>query len=461
AGPAGLAAAGELAMMGHQPVIFEATDRLGGMTSFGIPRYRLPLSVIEENGRFILDNSNIELRTNVVVGRDVLVADLLHSGGFSAVIAAVGAHLPRKMPLEGRDLKGVFEGVDFLREVACEKPTNHGKRVAVIGGGNVAMDAARTSLRLGANHVLLVYRRGLAEMPASAEEIHHAREEGIEFKLLTDPIKIIGDKTGWVKEIECLKMELSEADESGRRQPIPIKDSEFRIEVSTVIMAIGQLPDNGWAKGLDGLAVTRLGTPVIDKDTLSTKVDGLFAAGDLATGPGIAISAVESGIRAARQVDAYLNKQKVCLKKHLKQEVVNYATDPKIDCIRRQDPPALSADSRKTGFQQVEIAFDRQTAQEQARRCLNCFNNTVFNQEECLLCGGCVDVCPNYCLRLISPQEAGIDVEQDSLSQGKTLLIKDEERCIRCGLCVRHCPAGAINMVHFEFEKEWVYEQRN
>ena len=400
---------------------------------------------------------NIELRTNVVIGKDIFIGDLFKSEGFSAVIAAVGAQLPRKMSIEGTDLSGVFEGVDFLKKVATGESLELGEKVSVCGGGNVAMDAARTAVRLGAKEVAIIYRRSKEEIPASADEVHHAEEEGIDIKILTNPVRIIGDESGRVKEVECLKMKLGEPDESGRRKPVPIDGSEFKIKVDTVIMAVGQVSDDGWARGLDGIAFTRWGTPVINKETLATAVEGLFVAGDLLTGPGIAISAVESGIRAARSVDAYLRGQKAVLKRRLRQKVVDYATDPKIDCIRRQDPPVLLPSKRKKSFDHVELAFTLDTAKEQAERCFNCFVNTVFNQEKCILCGGCVDVCPNSCLRLIRPQEAEIHGETEPL-EGKTLIIKDEERCIRCGLCVSRCPVGAISMVHFEFEKEWVYE---
>lgn len=455
AGPAGLAAAMELAKIGHQPVIFEASDRVGGMTAFGIPRYRLPRSVISTNERFILNNLSVDLRTNVVIGRDILAADLLKTEGFSAIIVAVGAQLPRKIPIGGIDLPDVFQGIDFLKSVAFEKHTEiAGKKVLVIGGGNVAMDAARTAVRLGPAEVHLVCLESRAEMPADKIEIKEALEEGVILHNSLGPREITGDKH--VLGLKCVVVK-SVFDQEGRFNPTFIEDKQVVLPTDIIIMTVGQMPDAGWAKGIDGLAFTRFGTPVIDKDTLATEVEGIFVAGDLATGPGIAISAVKSGIMAARSVDAWLKGQKAVLKRRFSQEVVDYATKPEIDSIFRQEPSTLLPEERRTSFEQVELAFDVDTAREQAKRCLNCFISPVFNQEKCLLCGGCVDICPNSCLRLIRSEEAEIEGETE-IFEGKTLLIKDEEKCIRCGLCVKRCPAGAINMVHFTFEKEWVYE---
>jgi NADPH-dependent glutamate synthase beta subunit-like oxidoreductase len=451
AGPAGLAASCELAKLGHQPTIFEATDRVGGMTIFGIPHYRLPLSVVEENARLIIESLNIDMQTNVVIGKDILVGVLLESEGFSAVIASVGCQIPRKIPLPGVDLAGVYQGIDFLRDVAFGKPPAIGKKVIIIGGGNVAMDAARSAIRLGPEEVHLVCLESREEMPADKVEITEALEEGVVFHNSLGPREILG------KERTCgLKcVGVKSVFQEGRFNPTFNEDKQVVLPAETIIMTIGQMPDNSWAKGLDDLAFTRLGTPVLDKDTLATSVKGLFAAGDLATGPGIAISAVESGIKAARSVDAWFKGQKAVLKRSIRQEVVDYATDPEIDSILRQEPPVLLPEERRTCFDQVELAFDLDTAMKQAKRCLNCFVSPVFNQEKCLLCGGCVDVCPNSCLRLIRPEEAEIEGETELIS-GKTLLIKDEESCIRCGFCVKRCPTGAIDMVNFEFEKEWV-----
>ncbi|MFH1995058.1 MAG: FAD-dependent oxidoreductase [Nitrospinota bacterium] len=464
AGPAGLAAASELAKIGHQPVIFESSDRVGGMTAFGIPRYRLPMNVISENGKLILDNLSIELRTDVVIGRDILVNDLLKREGFSAVIAAVGAKLPRKIPLSGIDLQGVFQGIDFLMGVASEKEYEIvGKKVVVIGGGNVAMDAARSAVRLGPAEVHLVCMESRAEMPADKLEIKEALEEGVIFHNSKGPREIMGLKD--VSGLKCVAVK-SVFDQEGKFNPSFIEDEQVVLPADIIIMTIGQMPDDSWAKGLDGITFTRFGTPVIDKETLSTEVDGIFAAGDLATGPGIAISAVESGIRAARSVDAWFRGEKAVLKRKFRQEVVDYATNPEIDSIMRQEPVALLPEERRTNFNQVELAFDPDIAREQAKRCLNCSVSPVFNRETCLLCGGCVDVCPNSCLRLIRPEEAQIEEGTNTLPEaqsleGKTLLIKDEEQCIRCGLCVSRCPVGAVSMAQFTFEKEWVYSAQD
>ncbi len=462
AGPAGLSAAFELARIGHTPVIFESSDRIGGMTSFGIPRYRIPMDILNKNGRLILDSLSIELRTNVVIGKDLSVNDLMKEEGFSAVISAVGAQLPRKIPIPGIDFPGVLQGVDFLRDVSFGKQADiKGKKVVVIGGGNVAMDAARTAVRLGPAEVHLVCLESRKEMPADKLEIHEALEEGVIFHNSFGPREVVGE--GAVSGLKCVAVK-AVFDGEGRFNPSFYEDRVEVFSADTIIMTIGQMSDESWATGLDKIAFTRFGIPVIEQETLAVKdVEGVFVAGDLATGPRIAIMAAESGIKAARSVDAWLKgKKKATLKRKFRQDAYGYTTSPEIDSIDREEPDALAPDTRKKCFDQVELSLGLDTAKEQAQRCLNCFVSPVFNRKKCLLCGGCVDVCPNSCLRFITPEEAEIESDDGhSLDStpfaGNTFLIKDEEKCIRCGLCAKRCPASAVRMSHFTFEKEWVY----
>jgi glutamate synthase (NADPH) small chain len=311
-GPAGLTAAGELIGRGHAVTIFEAFHKTGGVLVYGIPEFRLPKAIVrDEVGR--LEARGVQIVTNEVVGKLDTVDELLHD--FDAVFIGVGAGAPMFMSIPGEDLLGVYSANEYLtrtnlmraydREHA-DTPILCAKRVAVIGGGNVAMDAARTALRLGAEHVVLVYRRSRTEMPARAAEIHHAEEEGIEFNLLTNPTRILGDEKGWVTGIECQKQELGEPDASGRRRPVPVKGSEYVIPVDTVVVAIGNRPNPIVPQSTPDMQTNKWGLIVADEKTGRTTKRGVWAGGDIVTGAATVISAMGAGQSAARDIDAYL-----------------------------------------------------------------------------------------------------------------------------------------------------------
>jgi len=319
AGPAGLSAAGELSKKGYKVTIFEALHTAGGVLSYGIPEFRLPKDKIVKAEIDNLKKMGVDIEVNSVAGKLFTVDELMKEEGFGAVFVATGAGLPRFMNIPGENLNGVYSANEFLTRCNLMKayefpkhatPIRVGKNVAVVGGGNVAMDSARTSLRLGAEHVYIVYRRGEEELPARREEVHHAKEEGIDFRLLNNPVEVLGDDQGWVKQLRCVKMELGAPDASGRRRPIEVPGSEFNIEVDTVIVAIGQGPNPIVASTTPGMDTTKHGNIIADDETGATTKPGVFAGGDIVTGAATVILAMGAGKKAAVAIDEYLKEKR-------------------------------------------------------------------------------------------------------------------------------------------------------
>ncbi len=315
AGPAGLSCAGDLARKGYQVTIFEAFHKAGGVLVYGIPEFRLPKKIVQKEIDK-LSELGVTVETNMVIGK-VLSVDELFEMGYEAVFIGSGAGLPSFLGIEGEGYIGVYSANEFLTRINLMKayldeydtPIRHAKAVAVVGGGNVAMDAARSAKRLGAEHVYIVYRRSEAEMPARAEEIHHAKEEGIEFLLLTNPTKVLGNENSEVCGLECVKMELGEPDDSGRRRPQPIKGSEFVLDVDSVIMAVGTSPNPLLRTTTDGLEANRRGCLVADEETMKTTREGVYAGGDAVTGAATVILAMGAGKKAAAAIDEYLQNK--------------------------------------------------------------------------------------------------------------------------------------------------------
>lgn len=311
-GPAGLACAADLAKWGYDVTIFEALHRPGGVLEYGIPEFRLPKDKVLRREIDSVLALGVKIETDVVVGRTLTIDRMLDEMGFEAVFIGTGAGLPRFMGIPGENLCGVFSANEFLTRNNLMKayredyltPVHIGRKVCVVGGGNVAMDAARTALRLG-SEVHIVYRRTEAELPARREEVHHAAEEGIVFDMLTNPVEILGDDKGWVKALRCIRMELGEPDESGRRSPVPVLGSEFEMEADTVIMALGTSSNPLIAKTTAGLETTRRGCIVADPDGATTR-KGVFAGGDAVTGAATVILAMGAGRTAARAIDGYI-----------------------------------------------------------------------------------------------------------------------------------------------------------
>ncbi|MBP2625380.1 MAG: glutamate synthase homotetrameric [Firmicutes bacterium] len=317
-GPAGLSAAGDLAKMGYKVTVFEALHLPGGVLMYGIPEFRLPKDEVVQAEINNLRKLGVEVIVNAVIGSTFTIDELLEEEGFDAVFIGTGAGLPYFMDVPGENLNGVYSANEFLTRCNLMKayrfpqsgtPIHVGKRVAVVGGGNVAMDGARTALRLGAEHVSIVYRRSEKELPARLEEVHHAKEEGIDFQLLTAPTAVLGNKDGWVTGLQCVRMELGEPDASGRRRPIEVPNSEFVLDVDTIIIAIGQGPNPLVQSTTKGLETNRKGNINADAETGATSKPGVFAGGDIVTGAATVILAMGAGKKAAVAIDKYLQEK--------------------------------------------------------------------------------------------------------------------------------------------------------
>ncbi len=316
-GPAGLTCAADLAKMGYSVVLFESLHSTGGVLRYGIPEFRLPKAIVDEEVEYV-KSLGVEIRVNTLVGKTVSVDELFRDG-FDAIFLGTGAGLPHFLGIPGENLNGVYSANEFLTRSNLMKaylfpeydtPIWVGKRVAVVGAGNVAMDAARTALRLGAEKVTIVYRRSQAEMPARLEEIENAEEEGVEFMLLTNPIRVLGDERGWVRGMECIRMELGEPDESGRRRPVPVPGSEFVIDIDTMISAVGTDPNPLLVRSVPGLKLGRHGNVIVNEETGETSVPGVFAGGDIVTGSATVIAAMGAGKIAARGIDKFIRAKR-------------------------------------------------------------------------------------------------------------------------------------------------------
>jgi len=383
AGPAGLTAAHDLALQGYGVTVFETLPVAGGMLAVGIPDYRLPRDVLDtEIAR--IEALGVEIRLNTPVGDEggPTLGELQRD--YDAVFVSVGAHLERKLRIAGEDLAGVALGAVFLRQLNLGQPVAVGKRVAVVGGGNVAIDAGRSVLRLGAEAVTIVYRRSRAEMPASAWEVEDAEEEGIHFHFLANPVRIVG-QDGKVVGLECVRMELGAPDESGRRRPIPVDSSEFVLDVDMVIPAIGQMPDLGFM-GQGELKVTRRDTLSVDPNTLATEVVGVFAGGDAVSGPATAIEAIAAGRQAAASIHRHLQGEELAGPA----EGLPVVPLEDVDLRRarkqaRAAMPKLAHDGHLADFGEVELGLSEEQAVAEAERCLNC--------AVCSECRQCVIAC--------------------------------------------------------------------
>jgi len=383
-GPAGLTAANDLVLMGYGGTIFEALPIPGGMLAVGIPDYRLPKEVLRREIEDI-QKLGVEIKLNSRVGKKGLTLDKLRQQGYKAIFIAIGAHKSAKLDIPGEDFKGVYHGVSFLRDVNLGEKVTPGEKIAVVGGGNVAIDAARTALRLGSREVTIIYRRSRQEIPASDEEIAEAEHEGVKIQYLVTPVRILG-RDGRVSGIECIRMELGEPDASGRRRPIAVEGSQFTIDLDTVILAVGQSPDLALLSKDNGFQVSPRGTLVVDGKSLATNMPGVFAGGDAVLGPATVVQAMAAGHRAAIDIDSYLRGDTI----PPEQEPLPTITIEDIDLRgkerkNRVTMPTVAPEKRLTDFREVNLGLSAEMAIEEAKRCLNCGG--------CSGCRECEKVC--------------------------------------------------------------------
>ena len=510
AGPAGLSCAHELALMGFSPTVFEAQNLGGGMLVLGVPEYRLPREIIQAEIKAI-ESLGVEILYNRRLGRDFSLPDLKRQG-YEAVFLGIGAHKSRELAIEGVQLDGVLRAIDFLLNVNLGYRVSLGRKVVVIGGGNVAFDAARSvvrqvekfagmseaelrvalhqaaatlealtarepeapdevrlaldvareAIRKGVPEVHMYCLENLNEIPAAREEIEEAEREGIRLHTRFGPKRIVG-KDGKVTGIELTKCSRV-FDENRRFNPQFIEGSEETVDCDTVVLAIGQAADLSWITPEDNLKVTPRGTLQTDPETLATSRPDVFAGGDLAFGPRIIITAVAEGQRAGRSIAKYLTGRLPEVQRKARvtaYPTANYRMPPDYEKLPRLLPPTLSLD-RRIGIAEVEQVYPEPAAVVQGLRCLKCHVSPIFDGDTCILCGCCADVCPENCLRLVDvlamrgdqKLQAALIARYGRLPEAgqQAGIIKEETRCIRCGLCAVRCPTGAITME----KAEWV-----
>jgi thioredoxin reductase/ferredoxin/coenzyme F420-reducing hydrogenase delta subunit len=418
-----------LALLGHHVTIFEALPVLGGMLRVGVPAYRLPKDVIEEEIQAIAD-LGVVMKTGVRVGEDIELSDIL-DGPYGAVFVAVGAHQDRKLEITGAEaFEGVLSAVAFLEGTNQGQGPKVGKQVAVIGGGNTAVDSARSALRLGAERVYLVYRRSREEMPATREEIEAAIHEGVRPLFLTSPVEVLGEM-GWVAALRCIENRLGEPDASGRRTPEPIAGSEFVLDVDMVIAAIGQAPKSSFLA--QTLELDQRSRRIVARNDGATAYPGVFAGGDAVTGPATAIHAIAAGKEAARTIDLYLRRETPPAFEEDELDKgarVSGAVVQKTKKFRRAQKTCMPTDRRLGGFEEVESVLTEDQAVEEALRCLHCYLGARIDKDKCVSCLTCVRVCP---LQIPKANKMGE-------------IVIDPFDCQACGMCALECPVQAIEM---------------
>src|SRR5438105_1016570 len=471
AGCAGLAAASDLAKLGFGVTVYDALDQAGGTTLAGVPPFRLPREVIDRDIAGIV-NENVELRLSTYVGRDIKLRELYER--YDAVLITAGCFQPNYIGIPGEEAEGVMAGTVFLERAYRGRPVDVGKRVVVLGGGYTAMDCASTSWRLGAEDIYIVYRRGRDEVVVDEEELGETAREGIEFVWLASPVEVLTSADGKVRGVKFIRNRLGAPDKSGRRTAEPIDGSEFEIPCEMVLLALGQAPDATFLGEFEEFRVKRARDLAIDPDTFQTKVESIFMAGDYRTGPTTIIDAVAEGRAAAQQVARYLDPIAATVSVPEYHEIVtlrrsstadntgqiageaemarvyhNMSVD--YDRIPRQEMPKLTKGERRGLFLEVNRGYETAQAVAESDRCLKCNFNIEIIGELCIICGGCVDVCPMDVIHLVDMADIVDDGSIPGVGEAKkwengVAFFLDETACIRCALCVIRCPTDAITM---------------
>jgi len=470
AGPSGLSAANDLARLGYSIKIYESFPISGGMLNVGIPPYRLPREVVQQ----AIDEVRqlgVEILTDTPIGKELNLETLRKE--YDAVYIAAGAHKAEKLGIPGEDLQGVIHGVTFMRMVNLGEELKIGQRVAVVGGGNTAMDTARSSFRLHAKEVSILYRRTREEMPVDHRELEQVEEEGIKIHYLTSPIQVLSKDGISVSGLRCIRNRLGEPDKDGRRRPIPIEGSEFDIDIDLLIPAVSQSPDISFLPEEIGLEISRWDRLAVNPETFETNVSGIFAGGDFITGPRDVIRVIADGRKAALSIHTYLSGEKLKKTPAYFTIVPEVEIEPDLEKIPRQKLDTLPVQERKSIDKEVELGFSKEVAVKEALRCLQCHIFTIFDRTKCILCGGCVDICPKFCFRMAKLNDIqsgenlstlvksyyGVSLEEAERLDLATAMIKDESRCIQCGLCAKRCPTGAITMEMYHRESALYKEE--
>jgi len=471
AGCAGLAAASDLAKLGFGVTVYDALDQAGGTTLAGVPPFRLPREVIDRDIAGIV-NENVELKMSTFVGRDIKLRELHER--FDAVLITAGCFEPNYIGIPGEESEGVMAGIVFLERAYRGRPVDVGKRVVVLGGGYTAMDCASTSWRLGAEDIYIVYRRGRDEVVVDEEELGETAREGIEFVWLASPVEVLTGPDGKVRGVKFVRNRLGAPDKSGRRTAEPIEGSEFEIPCETVLLALGQAPDATFLGEFEEFRVKRARDLKIDPQTFQSAIESIFMAGDYRTGPTTIIEAVAEGRAAAQQVARYLdpmaaavsvpeyheivtlrrssvpdNLGQIALQGELARVFHNMSVD--YDRIPRQEMPKLTKGERRGLFLEVNRGYETAQAVAESDRCLKCNFNIEIIGELCIICGGCVDVCPMDVIHMVDMSDVVDDGSIPGVGEAKkwqngVAFFLDETACIRCALCVIRCPTDAITM---------------